>query len=168
VPSRRGRLVAIAGALALDTAFAIAATVPAGFVDEPFASGLNRPTAMAFAPDDRLFVCQQGGQLRVVKDGTLLAAAFASLTVDATGERGLLGVAFDPDFASNSFVYVYHTVPDPDGGGPGRPHNRITRFTANGDVAAGGSATTIFDLDDLSGATNHNGGAIHFGTDGKL
>src|SRR5262249_33295487 len=78
------------------------------------------------------------------------------------GERGLLGVAFDPDFATNQFVYVYHTVP----GSP--PHNRVSRFTANGDVAASGSEVPILDLDNLSGATNHNGGAIHFGPDGKL
>jgi hypothetical protein len=57
---------------------------------------------------------------------------------------------------------VYHTVP----GAP--PHNRVTRFTANGDVARSGSATTILDLDNLSTKTNHNGGAIHFGKDGKL
>ena len=104
----------------------------------------------------------QTGQLRVIKNGALLANPFVSLTVDSFGERGLLGIAFDPSFASNQFVYVYHTV-------PGTPaHNRVSRFTANGDVAAAGSETAILDLDNLSDATNHNGGAIHFGPDGKL
>jgi glucose/arabinose dehydrogenase len=86
--------------------------------------------------------------------------------VDSNGERGLLGVAFDPSFSSNHFVYVYHTVP----AGPSNvppPHNQITRYTANGNVAAG-AGTNILDLDNLSSATNHNGGAIHFGSDGKL
>jgi glucose/arabinose dehydrogenase len=141
-----------------------AATLPAGFIETQYGSTLTpgRPTAMAFAPDGRLFVCLQTGQLRVIKNGALLANPFVSLTVDSFGERGLLGVAFDPGFASNQFVYVYHTV-------PGTPaHNRVSRFTANGDVAAVGSGTAILDLDNLSDATNHNGGAIHFGPDGKL
>lgn len=141
-----------------------AATLPAGFIETQVGGTLTpgRPTAMAFAPDGRLFVCLQGGQLRVIKNDALLANPFVSLTVDSAGERGLLGVAFDPSFASNQFVYVYHTVP----GSPA--HNRVTRFIANGDVAVAGSGTAILDLDNLSTATNHNGGAIHFGPDGKL
>ncbi|PYJ09678.1 MAG: hypothetical protein DMF06_09265 [Verrucomicrobia bacterium] len=139
-----------------------AAVLPAGFTETQFGGTLSgAPTAMAFAPDGRLFICLQGGQLRIIKNGSLLPDPFVSLTVDSSGERGLLGVTFDPNFASNQFVYVYHTVP----GGPA--HNRISRFTANGDVAAGGP-TVILDLDNLSGATNHNGGAIHFGPDGRL
>jgi glucose/arabinose dehydrogenase len=144
------------------------ATAPAGFAAELVTSGLSNPTAMDFAPDGRVFVCQQGGALRIIKNGALLATPFLSLTVDSAGERGLLGVAFDPNFATNRFVYVYHTVPAPAGGSA---HNRVTRFTAdaaNPDVAQAGSAVPILDLDNLSGATNHNGGAIHFGPDGKL
>lgn len=144
------------------TASVHAATVPAGFTDMLVTSGLNRPTAMAFAPDNRIFVTEQRGTLRVVKDGKLLPTPFVSLTVDSSGERGLLGVAFDPNFGSNKFVYVYHTVP----GSPA--HNRVTRFTANGDRAVAGSGRVILDLNALSSATNHNGGAIHFGRDGKL
>jgi len=139
-----------------------AATLPTNFTETQIASGLTNPTAMAFAPDGRLFVCQQGGQLRVVKNGALLATPFVSLTVDSAGERGLLGVAFDPNFTTNNFVYVYYTATTP------TIHNRVSRFTANGDVAAAGSEVIIFDLNNLSGATNHNGGAIHFGPDGKL
>jgi len=114
------------------------------------------------APDGRIFVCQQGGALRVVKNGALLTTPFVSLTVDANGERGLLGLAFDPDFLNNHYVYLYYTTPTPS------VHNRISRFTASGDVAAGGSEVVLLDLDNLSSATNHNGGAIHFGLDGKL
>jgi glucose/arabinose dehydrogenase len=139
-----------------------AATFPANFTETLVASGFTNPTAMAFAPDGRLFVCQQSGQLRVVKNGSLLATPFVTLTVDANGERGLLGVAFDPNFVTNNFVYVYYTSPTP------QVHNRVSRFTANGDVALAGSEVAILDLNNLSGATNHNGGAIHFGPDGKL
>ncbi len=139
-----------------------AATLPTNFSESQIASGMTNPTAMAFAPDGRLFVCQQGGQLRVIKNGALLTTPFVTLTVDSAGERGLLGVAFDPDFPTNQFVYVYYTATTP------AIHNRVSRFTANGDVALGGSEVVILDLNNLSSATNHNGGALHFGPDGKL
>jgi len=73
-----------------------------------------------------------------------------------------LGVAFDPHFNLNHFIYLYYTV-------PGTPaHNRVSRFTANGDVVLSGSGRVILELNSLSTATNHNGGAVHFGADGKL
>src|SRR5206468_7508417 len=84
-----------------------ASTVPAGFSDTPVAGGLSAPTTMEFAPDGRLFVSQQGGALRVIKNGSLLATPFVTLTVDSSGERGLLGIAFDPDFSTNHYVYLY-------------------------------------------------------------
>src|ERR687895_1300210 len=87
-----------------------AATLPVGFTETQI-SGLSNPTAMAIAPDGRIFVCQQGGSLRVIKNGALLPAPFITLNVDPAGERGLLGIAFDPNFASNNFVYLYYTVP---------------------------------------------------------
>src|SRR5687768_17033361 len=82
-----------------------------GFSESTVASGLSAPSAMAFAPDGRLFITEQTGALRVVKNDALLATPFVTLKVDSRGERGLLGVAFDPDFATNGFVYVYYTVP---------------------------------------------------------
>jgi glucose/arabinose dehydrogenase len=138
------------------------ATLPAGFTESQFGTDVGGvPTAMAFAPDGRLFVCLQGGQLRVIKNGALLATPFVSLSVNSTGERGLLGIAFDPNFSANQFVYLYYTT------STSPIHNRISRFTANGDVAVAGSELVLMDLDNLS-ATNHNGGALHFGPDGKL
>src|SRR5215510_12339003 len=82
-----------------------AATVPPGFTDSLVAGGLTNRTAMAFAPDGRIFVCEQGGTLRLIKNGVLLATPFLTVTVDSSGERGLLGVAFDPNFISNQLVY---------------------------------------------------------------
>src|SRR5438128_4845219 len=141
---------------------AAAATLPQGFSETMVSGGLSSPTAMDFAPDGRLLVCLQAGQLRVIKNGSLLATPFLTVTVDSSGERGLLGVAFDPNFATNNFIYVYYTVP----GSPA--HNRVSRFTANGDTAVAGSEFILLNLNNLSAATNHNGGAIHFGPDGKL
>jgi glucose/arabinose dehydrogenase len=157
------RLICAALAIAAAArAPAAAATLPTGFTEAQIAGGLASPTAMQFAPDGRLFVCEQGGRLRVIKNGALLAAPFVTLTVNASGERGLLGVAFDPAFQVNQFVYVYYTATTP------TVHNRISRFTASGDVAVPGSEVVILDLDNLSSATNHNGGALAFGPDGKL
>jgi glucose/arabinose dehydrogenase len=140
-----------------------AATIlDSGFTDTTVVSGISNPTAMAFAPDGRLFVAQQTGQLRVVKNGALLSQPFLTLSVDSAGERGLLGLAFDPAFSSNQLIYVYYTTTS------GGTHNRISRFQANGDVAVAGSETVLVNLPTLSSATNHNGGALHFGNDGKL
>jgi glucose/arabinose dehydrogenase len=137
-------------------------SLPDGFAETLLAGGMPNPTAMAIAPDGRIFVDQQGGDVRVVANGELLPTPFLHLPVDSSGERGLLGIALDPDFANNGYVYVYHTVP----GSP--PHNQVSRFTAAGDVAQADSELDILDLDNLSGATNHNGGGLHFGLDGKL
>src|SRR5947209_19606396 len=68
--------------------------LPSGFTETVVASGLAAPTAMAEAPDGRIFVCQQAGALRVIQDGQLLATPFLTLNTDPTNERGLLGVAF--------------------------------------------------------------------------
>jgi len=85
------------------------------------------------------------------------------LSVNSSGERGLLGLAFDPNFVTNQFIYVYYTATSP------TIHNRISRFTANGDVVdTAVPEAVLLDFDNLSGATNHNGGAMHFGLDGKL
>lgn len=138
-------------------------SVPTGFADLPVVSGMDSPVAFAFAPDGRIFVCEQGGDLRVVKDGALLPQPFARFDVDRAGERGLLGVAFDPNFEQNQFVYVFYTSKAPN------LHNRVTRLTAAGDVAAPGSERVVFDLDPLdAGAAIHNGGSLRFGLDGKL
>lgn len=139
------------------------ATLPPGFTETQVANGFASPTAMELSPDGRVFVCQQSGQVRVIKNGVLLPTPFASLAVDSSGERGLLGIAFDPNFSTNNFIYLYYT---PSASSPRR--NQVSRFTANGDVAAAGSEVVILTLDNLSAATNHNGGAIHFGSDGKL
>ena len=127
---RHAALAAILIALPFSTATAggfrppLAAVVPVGFNDATFVTGLSLPVAMEFAPDGRLFVSEQGGRLRVIKNGALLSTPFLQLSVSTTGERGLLGVAFDPSFATSAtekWVYVYFT-------NPSGPHNQVSRF----------------------------------------
>ncbi|APR88555.1 hypothetical protein A7982_13904 [Minicystis rosea] len=134
----------------------------AGFQHQIVATGLSQPTAMEIAPDGRIFVAQQTGQVKVVKNGTVLAQSFVELAVDSQNERGLVGITLDPSFSSNGWVYVFYTTTS------GGTHNRVSRFTANGDVAAPGSELILVDFPLLSAASNHNSGAMHFGEDGKL
>ena len=141
------------------------ASLPPGFSEAIIATGLSQPTAMAFAPDGRLFVAEQDGALRILKNNQLLSHPFVKLNVDSWIERGLLGIAFHPKFHRKPWVYLYYTVP----GDENTPaHNRVSRFRATGDLAVQGSEQPILDLDPLTGAPNHNGGAIHFGPDGRL
>lgn len=138
-----------------------AQTLPSGFTQVQVASGITNPTVMSFSPDGRLFVAGQSGVMRVIKNGVLLTKPFISLSVNASGERGLLGIAFDPNFNSNNYLYLYYTLPT-------AANNRISRFTASGDTVIPGSESIILNLDPLSGATNHNGGTMKFGNDGML
>jgi glucose/arabinose dehydrogenase len=105
-----------------------AADLPEGFSEEVVASGITGATAMAVAPDGRVFVCEQTGALRVVKDDALLAKPFVTVKVDSSWERGLLGVALDPGFPQDPYVYLCYIAPEP------YPHHRISRFTAKDDV----------------------------------
>lgn len=128
-----------------------------------WATGLTAATAMAQLPDGRLLVAQQTGQLRMVKNGQVLADPVRSFTVDSRGERGLIGVAVHPDFdLGGGWVYVHYTSPD------NGAHGRISRINlaGNSDVALG--EEIVMELPTLSSALNHNGGAIHFGADRKL
>src|SRR5215813_314318 len=139
-----------------------AATLPPGFTETQVAFGLSSPTSMVVAPDGRLFVCEEGGAIRVIKNNALLSTPFATVNTDPSQERGLLGITVDPNFSANGFVYVFYTTVVPG------IHTRISRLTANGDVALAGSEVALLDLNNLSSDSNHIGGAIHFGPDGKL
>jgi glucose/arabinose dehydrogenase len=140
---------------------------PQRFIRTTYTSGLSPVTAMAFAPDGRLFICEQNGQLRVVPagGGATLATPFHTFTVRNSGEQGLLGIAFHPNFATNGWVYVYYTHPTPN-------HNRVSRVVAsaaNPNVSTGTETILLDDLPTVPNGGNHNGGAIHFSPiDGKL
>src|ERR1700752_1969383 len=132
------------------------------------ASGLNQPLFAAAPPGDtgRLFIVEKTGTIKILdlNTGSVLATPFLTVPVDPSGERGLLGLAFDPDYATNGFFYIYRTVTTP------TTHNVVERYQVSGNpnVANAGSQQTVIDLDNLSGATNHNAGWIGFGPDGDL
>ena len=141
--------------------------LPHGFKAETVASGLTGATAFEIAPDGRIFVCEQTGALRVIKNGKLLTQPFVKLPVDSTWERGLIGVTVAPDFPRTPHVFVCYVAPRP------YPHHVVSRFTAHGDVAEPGSEKILLEGDNqkkLGGTipAGHQGGALHFGKDGKL
>ncbi len=135
-----------------------AQTYPANFSQVSVATGISNPTVLAFAPDGRIFVAQQNGALLVIKNGVKLSTPAIQLTVNSSGERGLIGIALHPGFSTNGFVYLYYTLSN-------GSRNRVSRFTMSGDVINPSSEVVILDLDLLSTATNHNGGAMHFKDD---
>jgi len=128
-------------------------------------TGLAWPIALAFASDGRIFFAERNtGNIRIIESGALLPTPFYTLTNTATaGERGLLGLALDPGFPSTPYVYAYQTYND---AANASIYNRIVRISANGNV--GTFDSVILAMPPLSGATNHNGGVIAFGPDGKL
>lgn len=130
---------------------------------EPVATGLENPLFLTAPPGDgRLFVVEQPGRIRIVQDGRLLATPFLDLTdrVGSGGERGLLSVAFHPDYARNGRFYVDYTDREGD--------TRIERYRASADPnrADAGSAALVLRVEQPY--ANHNGGLVAFGPDGKL
>ena len=127
----------------------------------PIFNNLNFPVAFAFAPDGRIFFNEKAGNVRVIQNGELLSQPFATIDAVSVGEQGLLGLALHPDFEQNGYLYVFYTYNDGTG-----VHSRIRRFTAVGNT--GTNPSDIFDIPHPTSATNHNGGYIKFGPDGKL
>lgn len=179
----------VAASFATEQTEALHAQLPAGFVDELVAP-LAGPTALAFTPDGRILIAQQTGQLRVIEDGILLSAPVLDLLdpnrdgspadslICNDTERGLLGVAVDPNFASNHYIYLYYTFDHANindegtcprrGQNPENPHNTVGRFVlpANNQIDVATRTTLLTNIENMSG--NHNAGDLHFGADGFL
>ena len=130
------------------------------------AAGIASPTDIQNARDGsgRLFLVQQTGQIKVLKSGAVLPTAFLDISslVLSGGERGLLGLAFHPDYRNNGLFYVNYTR-QPDGA---TVVARYTRSAANPDVADGQSGQVLLTI--AQPFSNHNGGALRFGPDGYL
>jgi len=156
-------------ATAATTVPTVAATVPAA---DPCTLGPQAPpsgpidadnaTALAFSPDGRLFFAERSGTVRVFQDGAVKEfAKVPTVTTERGGgysERGLLGLAVSPTFATDRFVYAFVSHPD-------REHQDIVRWT---DCAGtGGAFTTLLRLP-AGNDCCHKGGRLDFGPDGKL
>ena len=117
---------------------------------------------MAFAPDGRLFFDEKNtGKIRIMKDDKVLSTPFATVSdYYVNWEQGLLGLALDPKFEQNHFVYLYYTAINNKTGQAKEPFNKLVRFTENNNVATNMDST----LDNISASIGyHSGGALAFG-----
>ena len=149
-----------------DTAIAI--TTPEGFTVDLFADGLDLPTSVAFAPDGsrRLFVNElQSGRVVILDDGKRLEEPFTRVETNVTGEfpsegeNGLLGIAFDPHYTTNRFVYLTYAYRTAEG-----TFGRVVRYT---DLDNRGADRTVL-LDGIPSAQGHQIESLAFGPDDKL
>src|SRR5579859_1264279 len=158
--------------------------LPAGFVDETVVSGLWSPRDFVFTPDGRILFAERGSDtssdinfasIRVFKNGGLLPQRAITFHVCGDGERGFLGLALDPNFALNGYIYVYYTRQGTSttcgygtySNGTDGPRNRISRVTMAGDTVISNSEKVL--VDNIATDTGiHNAGGLHFGQDGYL
>lgn len=130
---------------------------------ELFAGGFDSPLELKHAGDDRLFVVERGGLIKILNsDGTVNPTPFLDISSITTsgGERGLLGLAFHPDYSNNGHFYVYYINLS--------GNTQISRFTVSGDPDVADSSSELQMLSFTQPFTNHNGGHLAFGPDGML
>ena len=119
---------------------------------ETLAENLDTPWAIDFLPDGRMIFTECGGRVSILDNGT--TKIVGDINVTQIDESGLLGIAVDPEFNQNKFIYLYYT---------GINGNRISRFTLNGTLK---NETVV--VDHIPSGQIHNGGRLKFGPDGKL
>ena len=153
----------------LSTPVSVTVGNPGVFQDEILTTQLSMPTSFAFLPDGRLLVGEIGGTVLVLSPPYTQPASSPFLQIsnitppDANGSiEGLMNIAVDPDFSSNHYFYVDYTASNPF-------HTRLSRFTANASATGTvpGSELVLYE-DPGTAGTDHHGGAIFFGNDGKL
>ncbi len=131
---------------------------------EIIASNLEIPWSIDFLPNGDAIFTERPGRIRLIKNGKLLEQLVAEITIARVGEAGLLGIAVDPEFDKNSFIYVYYTYFNKNN----EMLNRVSRFKLINEKAI---QETII-IDNIPGGRGdqgfHNGGRIKFGPDGKL
>jgi glucose/arabinose dehydrogenase len=132
---------------------------PGGIALQQIASGMSRPVFVASPPGDpRLFVVEQTGDIEIISGGVVLPSPFLRIPVTCCGERGLLGLAFHPQYASNGKFYVNYTIGN---------LSRISEFTVSSNPnLANPSERVLMEL--VQPATNHNGGMLQFDESGYL
>lgn len=145
--------------------------LPAGFRVEPITSNLELPTTFTFAPDGRVFIAEKSGRVKIWKDGVLYARPLIDIRdeVNEFVDRGLIGMALDPNFAENGWIYLMYAWDAPgqakDVDEPRR--SRLVRYTVEGDTVRPNSAFVLFD-DHWNYTQNHSVGTLKFDKRGLL
>jgi glucose/arabinose dehydrogenase len=149
-------------------------TLAPGFVQTKLAGGLAKPIVINFAPNGDMYIGEQGGTILIYRNGTVLPTPVITLTTFSVGETGLLGMALDPNFATNGYMYISYTVPLTTSGGTNQPFARLSRFTVVNGVANPTSERIFYQGNqvqnrDGSGSNfDHAGNDVKIGPDGKL
>lgn len=167
-----GILALLLALLLLASTALLGQTLPSGFADE-LVTSVTSPTAIAFLPDARMLITTQPGQVRIWNGSQLLPAAALNLagSVCSNSERGLLGIAVDPDFSSNGHVFLYYTYNSSGSCGTGSldgPVNRVSRFTFVSENTIDPNSELVLIDNIWSFGSNHNGGDVEVGGDGML
>jgi glucose/arabinose dehydrogenase len=154
-------------AVCLFPSVAASVSIPTGFQDEAIITGLSQPSGFARLPDGRVFIIEQmTGRVRLFVNQSTSSIPLTVSSLTTGNERGLLAIAVDPQWPTRPYIYLFHTRTG--------NRSRLVRYTASGDLTNGSSTnvtlgTSLLLLDDLlDNASNHNGGALRFGTDGCL
>ena len=146
--------------------------LPPDVIIETVVPAANQLVAMDFTPDGRMLYTERSGHLQVVVQGQPPVTVYP-FPVNTDGERGLLGVAVDPGFVTNHFVWVYFTKQTTSTECGGTIKNRVVRITLNADNSVTADPQTAGCFPVYQPAPGyyvsiHNGGNLHFGPDGKL
>jgi cytochrome c len=134
---------------------------PGRFERTDLAVGFDRPMELAVAPDERVFVVEQGGAVKLHDPRTGAVTVALELEVWAEQENGLLGIALDPDFAANGWVYLMYSPRDHDG-------QFVSRFTFDGERLDPASERVLLSWLEQRRECCHHGGSLEFGPEGNL
>lgn len=141
--------------------------VPAGFVQTQLAHGLKDPSVLTFAPNGDIYVGEQSGVILIYRNGAVLPTPVVTLNAYNQGETGLLGMAFDPNFATNGYLYLSYTVPVTSASGVAQQFTQLSRFTVVGGTASLASEKVYLRGNQVQNL-HHAGNDLKVGPDGKL
>ncbi|MBM1106784.1 PQQ-dependent sugar dehydrogenase [Aurantibacter crassamenti] len=139
----------------------LTAQLPSSFQKVELLSGLSNTTTMRFAPDGRIFILDRYGEVIIYKPNSQLSVSAGTIPVYHEFEDGLLGIAFDPNFSSNSYIYLHYSV-------LAENKNRVSRFTMNGDILELNSEVILLDWETQRILSYHSGGDMDFDSQGNL
>jgi glucose/arabinose dehydrogenase len=139
----------------------LGATIDANWREVELATSLNNPMSLEVAPDGRVFFVERGGTVKIYNPATGATSVAGQLSTYTGAEHGMQGIALDPDFETNHWIYLYWS---PSGGSD----TRLARFTLVGNQLDMASQETLLNVHTDRSNTNHEAGSLAFGPDGAL
>jgi glucose/arabinose dehydrogenase/endonuclease YncB( thermonuclease family) len=172
------------GATSSLQAAASTAGLPSGFSEEAVAANLNLPTNFAFLPDGRTLIALKGGIVLLLANGVVSSTPVIDISTEVNDywDRGLIGMAVDPNFTTNGYIYLYYTYENNANDFEGTKTARMTRVTMSGNTASRASETTLVGTQVGSSCFNfpvgadciptdspgHSTGSVAFAPDGTI